>query len=124
MFMVPIARQAFTRLIQHNFNRESARHAASFSRIYSDRAEDRVAMMQVVSGMTDKGYFNPTNASDHQMVRQMVRALDRPHDKGDIEFIKKVLYKEVQGAGRPTGVSKPLQTARPKAAKKPTGKVA
>ncbi len=124
LFMMPIARQAFGRLIQYNFNRESARHPASFSRIYSDRAEDRVAMMQVVSGMTDKGYFNPNNASDHQMVRQMVRALDRPHDKGDTEFIKKVLYKEVKGAGRPTGVSKPLQTARPKTAQKPTGKLA
>lgn len=123
LLLQPIARQAFSRLIQYNFNRESARYAASFSRVYSDRAEDRVAMMQVVSGMTDKGYFNPLNPSDHQMVRQMVRALDRPHDKGDVEFIKKVLLKEIQ-PGRPTGVSKPLQKARPKTGKKPQGKVA
>lgn len=123
LILQPIVRQAFSRLIQYNFNRESARFAASFSRVYSDRAEDRVAMMQVVSGMTDKGYFNPTNPSDHQMVRQMVRALDRPHDKGDIEFIKKVLYNETE-AGRPGGVSKPLQKARPKSTKKPNGKVA
>lgn len=122
LLLQPIAKQAFSRLIEHNFNRESARYAASFSRVYSDRAEDRVAMMQVVTGMTKAGYFNPMNESDFQMVRQMVRALDRPHDKKDVDFIRKVLLEEIE-TGRPTGISTPLQKPRPKTPQKPVGKV-
>lgn len=122
LLLQPIARQAFSRLIEYNFNRESTRYAASFSRVYSDRAEDRVAMMQVVTGMTKSGYFNPLNPTDHQMVRQMVRALDRPHDKKDVDFIKKVLLEEVQ-PGRPVGVSTPLDKPRPVSGRKPSGKL-
>ncbi|MGG6283691.1 phage portal protein family protein [Leptolyngbya sp. AN03gr2] len=121
----PIARQAFHRLIQYNFNRESAKITPEFTRIYSDRPEDRVASMQMIQGLTELGYFNPKNSLDFEMVRQMVRAADRRLDNKDKEFIDLLFEKQTQGegGGRPIGSSKPQQVARPKTQKKPEGQV-
>ncbi len=92
----PIAKQLFNHLIQYNFNRESAKIPATFSRVYSDRPEDRVATMQVISGLTEKGYFNPKNAMDYEMVRQMVRAGTRELTAADKQFIDDILFNAKQ----------------------------
>lgn len=112
-------------LIKWNFNRASANIPPEFTRVYSDRPEDRVATMQMVKGLTENGYLNPRNPSDWNMVRQMVRMADRRMDDEDREFIEDVLIKPKQklpgdesgpqgagGRGRPTGNTMPNQSAR------------
>jgi hypothetical protein len=116
----------FVPLIQWNFSRESARNPPTFTRVYSDRPEDRVATMQMVKGLTEAGYLNPKNPQDWDMVRQMVRLADRPLKEEDLEFIQEILINPRQknpreddvgpgGSGSPgkrTGTSMPNQKAK------------
>lgn len=108
---------------QWNFNKESAKIPPTFAHQYSDRPEDRVATMQVVTGLTDKGYLNPLNSMDWAMVRQIGGLNDREMDKKDLKFINDVLVSPLSpdtnneavkqpNAGRPTGSSKPQQSDR------------
>jgi hypothetical protein len=108
---------------QWNFNKASAKIPPTFAHQYSDRPEDRVATMQVVTGLTDKGYLNPLNSMDWAMVRQIGGLNDREMDKSDLKFINDVLVTPLApttpneavkqpSAGRPTGSSKPQQSDR------------
>jgi hypothetical protein len=109
-----------------NFNRTAAKIPPTFARIFSDRPEDRVATMQMVTGLTEKGYLNPTNPMDWGMVREMVRLAGREMTEADLKFINEVVIEPLQkpepaagaatkkpAAGRPKGVSKPLSTRSP-----------
>ena len=124
-----IVNQSFHRLIKLNFNRESAKIAPTMALKQSSRPEDRVSLMQVISNLTDRGYFNPQNESDWSMVRQMVEATDREFKPEDLKFIKDMIITPRQpgpsgsgssnaskegvkkpkgsGAGRPIGSSAP-----------------
>ena len=115
-----------------NFNRESAKIAPTFARVFSDRPEDRVATMQMVTGLTDKGYLNPLHQMDWNMVREMVSLAGREMEQADIDFIMDTIINALQKPepseattkatpGRPKGVSKPLSKSRPPA-KAATGK--
>lgn len=133
----PVATQALHRLVKLSFNRESAKIPPTIPLKNITRAEDRVALMQMITGLTNQGYFNPMNGMDWGMVRQLVNAQDRAMDKDDLAFIDEMLIKPKQkpekagepagrdrskegtvkgniGAGRPSGVSSPLQTPRDK----------
>lgn len=90
-FVQPILGQSFHRLIKLNFNRESAKIAPRMPLKQTYRAEDRTALLQIVVGLTNTGYFNPTDESDWSMVRQMVDASDRDMTKEDLEFIKAMI---------------------------------
>jgi hypothetical protein len=82
--------------------------------------------MQMVKGLTDTGYLNPTNPQDWDMVRQMVRLSDRKMDADDLRFIQQVVINPLLpkpgadetgkggtgGRGRPTGNSMPNRQAR------------
>jgi hypothetical protein len=109
-----------------NFNRAAAKIPPTFARIFSDRPEDRVATMQMVTGLTETGYLNPTNPMDWGMVREMVRLAGREMTEADLKFINEVVIEPLQKpepaagaatkkptAGRPKGVSKPLSTRSP-----------
>ena len=106
-----LIKQVFTLLIQWNFNRESAKTPPRFTRIYSDRSEDRVATMQVIKGLTEIGCLNPRNDEDWKMIRQMVRLGGRQIEPDDLKFIQQVVVEPRQktqpsdvgpnGAGKP-----------------------
>jgi hypothetical protein len=121
-----ICRQIFGKLIAYNFdNRPSSKQPPTFSRVYSNRAEDRVATMQVVQGMCRSGALNPREQTDHDLARQMLGVPTRLITKDDLAFIDRVYPPKVAqpGGGRPVGSSKPQQVARPKTKAKPTGTV-
>jgi hypothetical protein len=121
-----VLRKVMMPLVEWNFSRASAKIPPTFTRVYSDRPEDRVATMQMVKGLTDTGYLNPTNPQDWDMVRQMVRLSDRKMDADDLRFIQQVVINPLLpkpgadetgkggtgGRGRPTGNSMPNRQAR------------
>ena len=135
-FVIPFVNQSLHRLVKLNFTRDSAKYPPQMPLRKATRPEARVALMQMIKGLTEQGYFNPLNDSDWAMVRQLVDCLDRPMTDEDKEFIRQLLIypkqpKETTGGstvgretegkvkgkaqqGRPTGVSVPLQQARPK----------
>lgn len=84
-------KQILNRLVQWNFNRSSSKVAPSFSTVYSDRSEDRVATMQMVKGLTENGYLNPKVESDWNMVRQMIKVAAREMTPEDQKFIEEVV---------------------------------
>lgn len=118
--------KVFSPLIEWNFSRAAAKTPASFTRVYSDRPEDRVATMQMVKGLTEAAYLNPNNEQDWTMVRQMVRLSERSQTPEDLQFIQEVVINPRQktpraedagpggsgGAGKPTGTKMPNQQAR------------
>jgi hypothetical protein len=121
-----ICRQVFGKLISYNFdNRPSSKQPPTFSRRYSNRAEDRVATMQVVQGMCRSGAMNPREQTDHDLARQMLGLPTRPLTAIDLDFIDRVYPPKVvqPKGGRPVGTIKPQQIARPKVVTKPIGKV-
>ena len=122
-----IIKKVMMPLVKWNFNRSSALIPPTFTRVYSDRPEDRVATMQTVKGLTENGYLNPNNPLDWDMVRQMVRLSNRKMDDDDVKFIKEILINPRQkpttgpdqsgpagtgGKGRPTGDRTPNTKAR------------
>jgi hypothetical protein len=122
-----ILKKVMMPLVKWNFNRASAAIAPTFTRVYSDRPEDRVATMQMVKGLTENGYLNPNNPLDWDMIRQMVRLSNRAMDDEDLKFIKEILINPKQKApgqqdqfskkgrgakGRPTGDRTPNTNAR------------
>lgn len=136
-FVCPFITQVFGRLTKFNFNRSTAKIAPKLPLRSNTRPQDSVALMQLISGLTNQGYFNPTNSVDWAMVREMVAAMDRPQDKKDIEFVKQLLVYprqkteggnperdrssegEVNGTGkrgRPPGTSAPQMVPRTPAA--------
>lgn len=135
-FVVPFVNQSLHRLIKLNFSRDSVKYPPQIPLRKSTRPEARVALMQMIKGLTEQGYFNPIEEADWAMVRQLVDCLDRPMTDEDKEFIKELLIypkqpkdstskspasRKTEGKikgkgqqGRPTGVAVPLQNARPK----------
>ena len=128
-FVVPLVSQWFHPLIRQSFTRESAKIAPTLPLSNATRIEDRVALMQVIRGLTEDGYFNPTNKTDWSMVRQMVAAISREQEPADLEFINDILIKPRLGVkegmgmkegskkgrgnpGRPVGEPKPVSAAR------------
>jgi hypothetical protein len=87
----PIISQSFHRLIKMNYSRTSANIAPTMPLLQSHRPEDRVALMQVISGLTDRGYFNPLQSADWTSVRNMVEMSDRDMTPEDVDFIKKMI---------------------------------
>ena len=120
--MQPIIKKLVYPLIQWNFDRESAAIMPTFSRVYTDRPEDRVATMQVISGLTDRGYLNPLDPSDFSMAREMVRANSRELTPEDVAYIKQIVERRTK-AGRPVGSPKPQIKPRPKVERKPKGEI-
>jgi hypothetical protein len=90
-FIIPTVTQSFHRLIKLNFTRESAKIAPRFPLRGATRPEDRVALMQMISGLTDRGYFNPMEPVDWAMVREMVDAANRTQTSGDQDFIHQMI---------------------------------
>jgi len=121
-----VLRKVMVPLVEWNFSRASAKIPPTFTRVYSDRPEDRVATMQMVKGLTDTAYLNPRNPQDWDMVRQMVRLSDRKMNEDDLKFIEEVVVNPLQpkldadptgvggtgGRGRPTGNTMPNKAAR------------
>lgn len=145
-FIQSIVRQMFSKAIKWNFSKAAALEPVRALRAYNDRAEDRVATMQMVRGMSELGYLNPKNPEDFNMVRQMVRASTRDLKEEDKLFIDNVLLginlpqedNEVDGSsgggsggtatpsrrqkpGRPVGSSSPLGSSRAKTGSKSQG---
>ncbi|EKQ70389.1 hypothetical protein OsccyDRAFT_0676 [Leptolyngbyaceae cyanobacterium JSC-12] len=122
-FIHPLVSQSFHQCVKQNFSRESANIAPWFPIRQTTRPEDRVALMQMISGLTDRGYFNPLNDQDWLMVREMVDAISRAPNDVDRKFINDMIIVPKQpapggsskgsvrgkgvGAGRPTGTSAP-----------------
>lgn len=86
-----LIRKILQPLIEWNFNRSSTKVAPSFSRVYSDRSEDRVATMQMIKGLIESAVLNPRNAEDYRKIMQMLRLGSRTRDKDDALFIEQIL---------------------------------
>jgi hypothetical protein len=91
-YIRPILSQTFHRLIKDAFRgRDSAGICPRMDIRQTTRPEDRVALMQMISGLTDRGYFNPMNPDDWKMVREMVDSPIRPQEPADRDFVNKML---------------------------------
>lgn len=139
--VVPFVNQTLYRQVKYNFTRESANTPPKLPLRKTTRPEARVALMQMIKGLTETGYLNPTSEADWSSIREMVDALHRPMDSGDLKFVKDVLVEPrkkpkpaapganpkapggsgtkstPQGAGkegRPTGSVTPQQESRPR----------
>lgn len=136
--VVPFINQLFCNVIQENFKgRLTALLPARITFKNKIRPEDKVAMMQMITGLTSKGYYNPLSEPDWNMVREMVGSENRKMDSQDVKYINDILITPLdkgndsndsnnlerdrtkegnikgQGnTGRPVGISKPLQTPR------------
>jgi len=118
-----ICRQIFGKLIAYNFdNRPSSKQPPVFSRVYSNRAEDRVATMQVVQGMSKSAALNPQDQTDFDLMRQMVGLPTRPLNKSDKDLFNRLYTKNNKQptGGRPVGSGTPQETPRPRSRRKPT----
>ena len=91
--VVPFVNQTLYKLVKYNFNRESAKFPPVLPLRKTTRPEARVALMQMIRGLTEIGYLNPRNDSDWMSVREMVDALDRDMDKEDKKFVEDILVK-------------------------------
>lgn len=130
--IVPFVNQTIHRQVLFNFSRSSAKVPPKFPLRKTTRPEARVALMQMIKGLTESGYLNPLNEADWGSIREMVDALDRPMDNEDKKFINDVVIEpkkkppaananapSKQGPsgktneGRPTGKSSPQQVSRP-----------
>jgi hypothetical protein len=105
-FVIPFISQTYHQMVKFNFNRKSAEIAPSLPIRKFTRPEDRVAMMQMIKGLTENGYFNPRNATDWGMVREMVDALDRPQEADDKQFIEELIIIPRQPAPPAAGTAK------------------
>lgn len=135
--VVPFINQLFSNVIYENFRtRPSSMIPATINFKNKIRPEDKVAMMQMITGLTSKGYYNPLSINDWNMVREMVGSENREMDEQDIQYINDILITPlkpdpVEGSsnperdrskegdikgktktGRPVGISKPLQKPR------------
>jgi len=91
-FVQPAVNQTFFNVIKYNFARESAKIAPTLPyNNATSRAEDKVALMQMIKGLTQDGYLIPTNASDWEMVREMVSTNFRQQSNEDLEYIKQLI---------------------------------
>lgn len=86
-----LIKKVFMPIQQWNFNRESAKVPPTFARRYGDRAEDRLATMQVVKGLSETAWLNPYNEQDYVKVMQMLRLDPRQRDEEDMQFIYDML---------------------------------
>lgn len=134
-YVNPFAEQLCSSLIKYHFNRESAHIPPYFPIRQVTRPEERVAMMQMIVGLTNSGYFNPQNEQDWAMVRQFVDANERDRTPEDEQYIHDMVVgpllkdepttgstNEKPGRspkkgkpGRPTGNSSPQISPRPSA---------
>jgi hypothetical protein len=137
--VTPFINQLFCNVIEENFKgRDTALLPAKITFKNKIRPEDKVAMMQMITGLTSKGYYNPLSEVDWDMVREMVGSENRKMEAEDIQYINDILIAPLQkdsgisnggsnperdrtkegnvkgsgNSGRPVGVSKPLQTPR------------
>jgi hypothetical protein len=86
-----LIRKIFIPLQQWNFNRAAASIPPTFSRVYSDRSEDRVATMQMIKGLVESAVLNPRNDEDYTKIMQMLRLGTRVRDEDDMKFIEEIL---------------------------------
>ena len=138
--IVPFINQLFSNVIYENFKgRDTANIPATIGFKNKMRPEDMVAMMQMIVGLTSKGYYNPLKEQDWTMVREMVDADLRPMEAEDVTYINDILItplaketsitkdasKDVTvqrdrsketgvkaESGRPAGIAKPQQKPR------------
>lgn len=99
-------KKSLSPLVEWNFNRDSAKIPPSLGRVYSERASDWVATMQMVKGLTDQGYLNPTNPTDWEMVRQMVRVAERVLEPKDLKFIRDIFINPRAKTAEPSSAGK------------------
>lgn len=129
-FIVPIVSQSFHVCVKQNFTRPSANIAPRFPIRHTTRPEEMVALMQMITGLTDRGYFNPLNETDWGMVREMVDVVDRAQTPEDLKFVKDMILVPKQPApsggsgggqgsvrGKGTGAGRPVGTSAPKSNK-------
>lgn len=112
--------QTFHRLIQINFPGVTEPPTLALRDLV--RPEDRVALMQMVTGLSRLGYLNPTEVEDWQMVRDWVAATKRNMEAGDLQFINDTVVSPLvnkNGGRTPEGTSanprrgRPVGTSRP-----------
>lgn len=91
-----LIKKVFMPIQSWNFNRASAKIPPTFARRYSDRAEDRLATMQTVKGLTENGWLNPFNDIDYIKVMQMLRLDPRERSSEDASYIYDMLIEPRQ----------------------------
>lgn len=89
--VIPFVNQTIHRQVKYNFTRESVNIPPKLPLRNAARPESRVALMQMIKGLTETGYLNPSNEADWLSIREMVDALHRPMEKDDLKFVKDIL---------------------------------
>ncbi len=118
-FIRPAAAQIFKPLINFSFPDRPLRNISpTFPLQNTVRAEDRVALMQMISGLTASGYLNPTNEIDFRSIRRLVNIIDRPFEPEDLQFVKDMLINpklktEAGGVGKKTSGAR-VKTTKPR----------
>lgn len=99
-----LIKKVFMPIQQWNFNRSSALISPTFSRVYSDRSEDRVATMQMIKGLVESAILNPRNNEDYTKIMQMLRLGTRERTADDLKFIEQILIEPRKKAPKASDV--------------------
>jgi hypothetical protein len=119
VIIVPFINQTLHRQVQYNFARKASEIPPILPLRKTARPEARVALMQMIRGLTETGYLNPSHEADWSSIREMVDALNRPMEKEDEKFVKDVLI-EPRKKPTPVANNKAPATANAKKSKNKT----
>lgn len=99
--ITPYIAQVWKYILLHNFPEEQDAYKAVTLPLRSSlKPEDNVSLMQAAVGLTNAGYFNPTNKDDWAAIRAKVDMVDRELEEADVQWIKdRVLEKIASGGG-------------------------
>jgi hypothetical protein len=129
-FIPDIVCQSFYPLVLESFSRSSAKIPPTLPLKNITRPEDRVALMQVIKGLTEDTYLNPSNETDWAQVRNILDFNEREMTTQDKKFFKDMLItprQKTSGSGslnpssRPRSLDNAVQ-GKGTGAGRPTGK--
>jgi hypothetical protein len=104
LLLTALIKKVFNPLLEWNFNKSVANTAPTFSRVYSDRSEDRLATMQMIKGLVESAILNPRNDEDYTKIMQMLRLGIRERDDDDKKFIEEMLINPRKKEPKPSDV--------------------
>lgn len=91
LLLTALIKKVFTPIMNWNFSKSAAKTPPTFSRVYSDRSEDRLATMQMIKGLVESAVLNPRNDEDYTKIMQMLRLGTRDRTADDKKFIEEML---------------------------------
>lgn len=112
LLLTTLIKKVFMPIMSWNFSSSSTKVAPTFSRVYSDRSEDRLATMQMIKGLVESAVLNPRSDEDYTKIMQMLRLGIRERTDDDKKFIEEMLIAPRKKDPRPSDVG-PKGSGRP-----------